>query len=807
MKRITSFFSILLLALTAMAQGVSFGHFQRKQQAKAHRQARIERRAEQTTRAIIAPIEEYQEVDLDENRRYRYVYAYNTSGDRASETIYMQEFDGDTWSKETLYTVGTYTYEYDTQGRVKTKSVTYDPEDDYGKFEPYRVMVSYADDGSATYTKYNRDYDNTYTEVENWTYRADGSLAEHNVAEYEGSESFDIWKYDTQGNVTNYNNFRLSGTLNDVNILYENEFIPETNDIEHYTYDGKTGKLLEYWYDNGSWELERYTFEYDAKGRIVSIKEYVGESEEDDDVDVDYPTIEVSTETGMETRIATSVDDIVWELSYEENYTYFNDEVYAVNNSWKAVFNMDGPVTNIVYKEYDTYEYEVGSDLNGDGVINELDNPSLLEYESTVVFTRNTDGKLTAVKTYDKESDGTTTESDLSITIDNEGQITNMKSEYSELWTGGYDEEGNWDESIKNSSYSLNEQAYTWSGGKITRMTDHEKWEYIYEGHSDNGEYTYQTLYTYTDNGIVMTKAQQDVDGAGAEITSIEQVGSRYMLKHWYDYGTTIGEAVNFDWEMDDYVIRDIQTEDVSFIRPNVQKDREGFTPEIPIILSRAGRVVCVNHGSTSTSDKLWYCEYDNQYYYRNVEIEENEYSFEEQLTGIYYSISHDGDLTVASNVKGLPIYVLKGSRLLKEYRYYDYDYDYVVPVGPESEMETRSVTIPAGQAYDEISYLYNDNDLLVGMQLVSVDEDGVRTGEITLEYKYDASGIATPELTATPHATIHGRTLGLSNGNTFCIYTPNGQIVASDVASYTFASSGLYLIGAEGKTIKVIIK
>lgn len=787
MKRNTLLIGILLLSLGASAQGVSFGHFQQKKKAEARMAKMISsnQQLESKIRAAVIPVEEYTEID--EDRRYRYVYAYNSNKERSSETIYMRERENGVWGEEILYTVGTYTYEYDTQGRVKTKSVTYDNTDT--PFASYRVMVTYADDGSATYTKYERDPDyGNYIEGEKWTYRTDGTLASYTCEDEYGSVN-DVYTYDEQGNVTAFNSYSLSGSLNDVTLTYASEDTYESNSTWHYTYDGKTGNLLGYWQTGGSMDTQRYSFEYDAQGRIVSIKEYTGEADDE----IDSPIVE-----GEVVTRASSVGSIIWRLAYKEDYTYFGDDAYDVANPWKAVFNMDGPVVTITTKEYNTYAE--GDDVNGDGIIDERDNAENCEYESVVTFTRDANGKLTAVKETNNETAGSV-DTGLIVSIDGEGQITGVKSEFKESWNGGYDEAGNWDENIQNFFYSLEEQTYTWKEGKITQMTDHEKWENQYDGNNDNGEYSYTTRYTYTDNSVTIAKVQDNVDGASTELTSMSQTGNRYMVKHWYGSDT----SDSFDWETDDYIIHDIQTENVSFIRPNLKKDREGFTADVPVVLSRAGRVVCVGFESMTDCNDCYFSESDNSYHCFNIYDEESEYDSEDNLMGIYYSISHDGDLTVASNVEGLPVYVLKGSQLLKEYKYYDMAYEISGSMGTSET--TRAISIPAGQSYDEISYIYNDGGLLVGQQIVSVDEDGVRTGDITLEYKYDANGIVDTEMTAQGRVCLNGRMLGLDNGGTFSVYTLSGQTLAVDVTRYTFDQSGVYVIVVDDTSIKLSVK
>lgn len=743
------------------------------------------RQSELKTRTAVIPVEEYAEIE--EDRRYRYVYAYNSNQERSSETIYLSEREGEVWGEESLYTVGTYTYEYDTQGRVKTKSVTYDNTEGY--FTSYRVMVTYAADGAATYTKYERDpYDESYTEVEQWTYRADGTLASR-TCENEWGSSDVTYTYDTQGNVTSYDGYSLSGGLNDVTLTYTDGNDSYSNNTKHYTYDDKSGKLLEFWQTGGYVDAERYTFEYDTYGRIVSIKEYVGEEGDA----IDSPELD-----GAETVTrAASAEGIVWRLAESENYTYFGNEAYSVNNPWKVVFEMDGPVLTMTYKEYDTYAE--GGDVNGDGVIDERDDAANCEYEKVITFTRNANGKLTAVKETDNET-ATGVENGLVFSIDSEGQIIGLKDESYESWAGGYDENGNWDENFQNSYYSLLEHTYTWKDGKITQSTLHDKYEAKDSKVVYTDETSYTTRYTYTGNSVTIARTEDNVDSS-VEMTYLSQEGNRYMAKSWYQSGTTD----NFDWETDNYVIRDIQTEDVSFIRPNLKKDREGFTADVPVVLSRAGRVVCAGFESMGSGDDCINSEMDGNWHFLNMEAEEDEYSSKDELMGIYYSISHDGNLTIASNIEGLPVFVLNGSRLLKEYKYYDIGYIAGGSVG--SAEVTRAVTIPAGQAYDEISYLYDDGGLLVGQQLVSVDEEGVRTGEVTLEYRYDATGIIHTELTAQGRICLNGRTLGLDNGATFSIRTVSGQTLAAGVSSYTFDQPGIYIITTGSTSMKLTVK
>lgn len=69
-------------------------------------------------------LDEY--TDVQDDVRYRYVFTYNADNQRASETIYKTEKDGDVWGEEALCDVGLYSYEYDLDNRLKVKRVTYE---------------------------------------------------------------------------------------------------------------------------------------------------------------------------------------------------------------------------------------------------------------------------------------------------------------------------------------------------------------------------------------------------------------------------------------------------------------------------------------------------------------------------------------------------------------------------------------------------------------------------------------------------------------------------------------------------------
>lgn len=233
MKRIAFLALVGLLASISLAQGVSFGRFNTMQKQKVQK-AKLRAQATPTELAFYSPkamrpIEEFSEIV--DNRYYRFVYAYDTNKQRASETIYVREKEGDAWGEEQLYAVGSYSYEYDTQGRVKTKTVKYDR--DEIEFTSYRVMVDYNTDGSTVYSKYEWvAYNQNYEMVEQWIYRADGSLQEHIIQDDGSLEGRKQTTYDPQGNVTRYNQYQVSGGLNNTTITYQDDFGYDSYSLE-----------------------------------------------------------------------------------------------------------------------------------------------------------------------------------------------------------------------------------------------------------------------------------------------------------------------------------------------------------------------------------------------------------------------------------------------------------------------------------------------------------------------------------------------------------------------------------------------
>lgn len=723
MKKITMITLLSLFTLTIQAQGFVFGDFQKSQREKVRSTVDAPQKVkkEVASRSNKPLIEEYSEIQ--DGYKYRYVYAYNERMERTSETIYRQEYSSsdNTWGKEEMYAIGNYSYEYNGEGRIKVKNVTYEyGNEEGGEFDSYRIMVTYNSDGSATYKKYEQGYDG-YQPSEEWTYRADGTLATYNSDYSEGSEDFNNKvSYNNHGQIIGYGNFSYTGTQNSRNI-YEDH--TEEMRFSSYTYDdnGNLTELIA--------EETKYTFEYDEYGRIACISEY-GPCDDDSAIITPMPDI-----PNGKTRSAN--DGTEWELRYEEKYEYFNDEVYDITNSWKAIFMFDGPVTKYTYHETDMYSEE----------------------ESTYVmeFVRNENGIITEIRrTPQDETDNT------NITIDSNGHITEV-----------------------NENYTKN--IFKWDNGKITECQSVTE----YNDEKENYRYERTTSYEYGENYIHIRYINPENNYIEQQ-TLISQTDDTYILKNWYGND-------EFDIENDELIIKKTQKEDVSFIMPNLKKGIEGFTPESPVFISNAGRTVVLCN-NISYWDGYFYCEYDGNYYFQNIYSKYNEYDDIRYIMGKYFSISHDEEYTICKDYQERPIYVLKGDKLIKEFKYY-YKSTNVSPA------KKRSANILNGWIYDEITYIYNEEGVLTGMNFVSVDEDGVRTNEYTLEYKYSTTGIKDIEISTRPMVEINGRTIGFKEGVHFNIMTTDGKLVAKDVCNYTFNTEGIYIITDGTYNVKIVIK
>lgn len=706
---------------------------------------------------------------------FRYVFAYDSNKQRSSETIYYKERNAGVWGSESLYEVGNYSYQFDSKGRLKVKEVKYS----LGKpqFQTYRIMVDYNDNAAAgeavsTFKRYTLADENNYQLEEQWSLYANGQLASHSLFNSYDAVSH---RYDENGTINailsyDFSGDRLvtkvtkSGTLNDSTIVHYKDGMPSWT--ERYRYDGKTGRPLEYTKWGKTVDAFHNVWEYDAQGRIVLDEHYIDSADDE----VDFPTAAALSgkrrkaarlpfmSTGWSeadanarkadaaprrNRTESALTEPEWKLDARITYKYFNDEVYPVSNSWRSVMNMEGPLSECAF-------LEKGDETEPD-------------YEERIVFTRDASGKLTAVNhTYSKETDS---EKSSVYVVDAAGHVT--RRTYTNKETSG----------DRTDTY-VEDNQYVWDSDRCVSMVEtngyttgqQTKTSHVYTYDTAANKFTDELRITHengTDEPSTVTYTVQQ-NGTSVEATNKESAyyNSRY--------------------------IREVQQEDVSFIAPNMLKDFDGAYPEPRTVISVKGRVVTTATGPRGK-------------YYGYVEVPALNDADNQYLTlapGQYFSVKRVGNQLVCSDIDGFPVYVVEGNFLKKEYIYLD----------NTSSVTPQTSVAPVAKAADgvectEVEYIYSQYGLLVGQILTDISADGKRTENISIEYKYDeATGIGTYEAT-TAKMQLSGRSLGLTDGTTFSVYTLDGAQLAANVADYTFASSGIYIVKVGGKSVKLTVK
>lgn len=706
---------------------------------------------------------------------FRYVFAYDSNKQRSSETIYYKERNAGVWGSESLYEVGNYSYQFDSKGRLKVKEVKYS----LGKpeFQTYRIMVDYNDNAAAgeavnTFKRYTLADDNNYQLEEQWSLYANGQLASHSLFNSYDAVSH---RYDENGTINailsyDFSGDRLvtkvtkSGTLNDSTIVHYKDGMPSWT--ERYRYDGKTGRPLEYTTWGKTVDAFHNVWEYDAQGRIVLDEHYIDSADDD----VDYPTVAAlsgkrskgarlpfmgtgRSEAAVDARkadaaprrnrIESALTEPEWKLDARITYKYFNDEVYPVSNSWRSVMYMEGPPSECVFMEK-------GDETEPD-------------YEERIVFTRDASGKITAVNhTYSKEEGS---EKSSVYVVDAAGHVT--RRTYTNKETCG----------DRTETY-VEDYQYVWDSDRCVSMVEtngyttgqQTKTSHVYTYDTAANKFTDELRITHengTDEPSTVTYTVQQ-NGTSVEATNKESAycNSRY--------------------------IREVQQEDVSFIAPNMLKDFDGAYPEPRTVISVKGRVVTTATGPRGK-------------YYGYVEVPALNDADNQYLTlapGQYFRVKRVGNQLVCSDIDGFPVYVVEGNLLKKEYIYLD----------NTSSVTPQTSVAPVAKATDgvectEVEYFYSQYGLLVGQTLTDISADGKRTENISIEYKYDeATGIGTYEAT-TAKMQLSGRSFGLTDGTTFSVYTLDGKQLAANVADYTFASSGVYIVKVGGKSVKLTVK
>lgn len=705
---------------------------------------------------------------------FRYVFAYDSNKQRSSETIYYKERNAGVWGSESLYEVGNYSYQFDSKGRLKVKEVKYS----LGKpeFQTYRIMVDYNDNAVAgeavsTFKRYTLA-DNNYQLEEQWGLYANGQLASHSLFNSYDAVSH---RYDENGTINailsyDFSGDRLvtkvtkSGTLNDSTIVHYEDGMPSWT--ERYRYDGKTGRPLEYTKWGKTVDAFHNVWEYDAQGRIVLDEHYVDSADDD----VDYPTgaafsgkrrkgarmpfmsagwseatadARKADAAPRRNRTESAMTEPEWKLDERITYKYFNDEVYPVSNSWRSVMYMEGPLSECVF-------LEKGDETEPD-------------YEERIVCTRDASGKLTAVNhTYSKEEDS---EKSSVYVVDAAGHVT--RRTYTNKETSG----------DRTETY-VEDNQYVWDSDRCVSMVETNGYTPGQQTKTSH-VYTYETAANKFTDELRITH-ENGTDESSTVTYTVQQNGTSF-------------EATNKESAYcNSRYIREVQQEDVSFIAPNMLKDFDGAYPEPRTVISVKGRVVTTATGPRGK-------------YYGYVEVPALNDADNQYLTlapGQYFSVKRVGNQLVCSDIDGFPVYVVEGNLLKKEYIYLD----------NTSSVTPQTSVAPVAKAADgvectEVEYIYSQYGLLVGQTLTDISADGKRTENISIEYKYDeATGIGTYEAT-TAKMQLSGRSLGLTDGTTFSVYILGGKQLAANVADYTFASSGVYIVKVGGKSVKLTVK
>lgn len=718
--------------------------------------------------------ETYQFTD-DGDGLFRYVFAYDSNKQRSSETIYYKERNAGVWGSESLYEVGNYSYQFDSKGRLKVKEVKYS----LGKpeFQTYRIMVDYNDTAAAgeavnTFKRYTLADDNNYQLEEQWSLYANGQLASHSLFNSYDAVSH---RYDENGTINailsyDFSGDRLvtkitkSGTLNDSTIVHYEDGMPSWT--ERYRYDGKTGRPLEYTKWGKTVDAFHNVWEYDAQGRIVLDEHYIDSADDD----VDYPTVAAlsgkrskgarlpfmstgRSEAAVDARKAdaaprrnrteSTLTEPEWKLDERITYKYYNDEVYPVSNSWRSVMYMEGPLSECVF-------LEKGDETEPD-------------YEERIVCTRDASGKITAVNhTYSKEEGS---EKSSVYVVDAAGHVTRRTYTNKETWGD------------RTETY-VEDNQYVWDSDRCVSMVETN-------GYTTGQQTKTSHVYTYDTAANKFTDELRITHENGTDEPSTET----YTVQQ---NGTSV-EATNKESAYyNSRYIREVQQEDVSFIAPNMLKDFDGAYPEPRTVISVKGRVVTTATGPRGK-------------YYGYVEVPALNDADNQYLTlapGQYFSVKRVGNQLVCSDIDGFPVYVVEGNLLKKEYIYLD----------NTSSVTPQTSVAPVAKATDgvectEVEYFYSQYGLLVGQTLTDISADGKRTENISIEYKYDeATGIGTYEAT-TAKMQLFGRSFGLTDGTTFSVYTLGGIQLAANVADYTFASSGVYIVKVGGKSVKLTVK
>lgn len=626
----------------------------------------------------------------------RYVYAYNSAGERSSETVYIRERNDDgTWGEERYLDRGNYQYEYNTKKQVVCKTVRYE-QDDQRYVESYRIMATYGPE-TTRYDRYTGD-DFDYHDASWECWNDNGQLA--STTTYDYSTAYTT-RYNRDGLVVgterrdDYDTVIKSttGTLND-SIFTETSQRGGNwyNATTHVVYSPTAGRLTlleNLGTRNGYFEEGKDEWTYDDHGRLLTWLSYDTSDEGD---------------AGIITRTAAD-----FTLSSDQRFTYQSDEAYAIDNPWRAVFGFHGPIKEMTNVYTD----------------------SEIAIHERATFVYNDKGLLTAIN---YTTDGP---AHSQFEVDDKGHI--VKGIHT------------------SDSYGDNDTiTYQWEGDLcVAKHADDCTTTYTYKpgAVTINEEYNNRTLKISERDGVYKVSTEGDI------------------------------------WR-DGVFVRAIQKEDISFLRPNLLADIAGFSPDTMVVVSQKGRVVV---SSNIYGSKEYGCNFDDDPF--------DEEWYVNTPPSQFFTVAHEGEQTICYDIDERPKYILEGGRLVKEYVW---DNDEYVSATPD--VPTRAA-LPTGQAYQEISYTYNDRGQAVGMTLKEVDSEGNVSSELNVNYVYNAELGLETVASARQGMTLTGRTLRLTAGGTFSVHTLDGRTLATDARQYHFSKSGTYIITTPTGSMKLVVR
>lgn len=611
------------------------------------------------------------------------------------------------------------------------------------ELDSYRIYVTYTPD-ETIYKHYSlTEWDTRFKSI--WGVYVSG---EQSLASTNDRDSYDrnYVRYDRQGNVVE----RGSIYKEDDEIELFPERIYKWSDLEE-TIDQRI---------DGNKETKRKYFRYDENTKLIEYWEITLRHEDDG-----YRVVYAYDDLGrIVSRTKYRIDwnddenDIV-DTEIQGNHAPRKESSYTPEDFDESKYSW-------VLEEREEYAYatdEVYSLTSGwynefgyCGPIAECKHCEYDEYdevtETSLLFHRDANGKLLSAEM--KSNDPYMTQP--VISVDENGHITSVVLDHN--W---YDELE--DGSIKDYGHEHTETIYTWEGENLVRVDYNEE----YKNPWDEGSYTDSYTYAYG-NGKIEMHDQYSTK-------TLEKDGNRIKL-------TETGSYYKY------YVIAERQTEDVRFVLARPFEETRELGLDSIKVLSRKGRVV---HASSYrwNDDEMYLIAGDTEGGYMlcpNMSADE------------YFHIVKEGNVAYCYDIEDRLCYVIDGERLMKEIDYADEVSNVVVGSKAPGIDPSSSCTIR--------EYIYDANGNLVGIKVSKQDSNGNVSEEYALSYTYDAaSGIES--ISTASGFELNGRTLGTSSDMSFTICDLNGRTIATDVNSFTFTQSGVYVMKTGSKSVKIYVK